>query len=276
MTNSTTERELWRQIFVHVSKHGKITAPRDREIIEIENYHYELPPYVRFCSLKPRQLKLDYIKQETRWFLRGNPYDLTIGNYSNIWRNVVVDGKLNSNYGYSWFTLGGMQFVIEQLMQDKDSRRASVVIVDRSHLDLKQKDVPCTAYLNFRIREDRLNMSVHMRSQDAVYGMGNDAPAFSFFQEMIYVWLKPFYKELEMGTYHHTADSFHVYQRHYEMLTALTDPNVEFEQVEFPRISSHNEVEYLLNTYNIGRQSLTQPLPLPTDEMLFAKWLETN
>jgi thymidylate synthase len=270
------ERDLWRQIFIDVKKDGKIVAPRDREIIEVENYHYELPPFVRFCTLVPRDLKFDYIRAETNWMLRGDPYDLSIGQASNIWRNIVVDGKLNSNYGYAWYTKFGFDFVVEQLIQDKDSRRASTVIVEREHLDLRQKDVPCTAYINFRIREDKLNMSVHMRSQDAVYGMGNDAPAFSFLQEMVFVLLRDkYYPDLQMGTYHHTSDSFHIYTRHYEMLDQLVAEDVAFTSTPFPRIQDSQEVDYLLSK-NIGRQTLTGTPPLIQSNFKFAKWLETG
>src|SRR5271166_557686 len=270
------ERELWRQIFLDVKKHGKVVAPRDKEIVEVENYHYELPPYVRFCSLTPRQLKLDYVRAETNWMLHGDPYDLSISQHSNIWRNIVVDGKLNSNYGFAWYTKFGFDFVVKQLIVDKDSRRASTVIVEREHLDLRQKDVPCTAYVNFRIREDKLNMSVHMRSQDAVYGMGNDAPAFSFLQEMVFVALRDqAYPSLQMGTYHHTSDSFHIYARHYEMLDQLIAPDVTFLPTSLPRIKDMHEVSYLLSK-NIGRQSLVlAPIPNQPD-FLFSKWLETG
>lgn len=272
----TEERELWRQIFRDVKKHGKIVAPRDKEIVEVENYHYELPPYVRFCTLSPRELKFDYIRAETQWMLRGDPYDLSISQHSNIWRNIVVDGKLNSNYGFAWYTKFGFDFVVKQLIADKDSRRASTVIIEREHLDLRQKDVPCTAYVNFRIREDKLNMSVHMRSQDAVYGMGNDAPAFSFLHEMVFVTLRDSqYPELQLGTYHHTADSFHIYERHYEMLDKLTTDDVTFMPSPFPRIKSIAEVNYLLSR-NIGRQSLTTGPAIGNEEFKFSKWLETG
>lgn len=279
----TEERALWRQIFVDLKTKGHKVSPRDKEIIEIENYHYELPPYVRFCTLTPRNLKLDYIRSETNWFLRGDPYDLSIAKDAAIWRNIVVDGKLNSNYGYSWYTKFGYDFILAQLREDKDSRRASTIIVEREHLDLKQKDVPCTAYLNFRIRENKLNMSVHMRSQDAIFGMGNDAPAFSFFQEMILNAIKPWYPELEMGTYHHTADSFHVYGRHYEMLEQLTAEDVTFTPTSVPRIYGREEATALLLTKSLRYQTWDHPASSRTvtetfqdPNFRFSKWLDTG
>ena len=89
-----------------------------------------------------------------------------------------------------------------------------------------------------------------MRSQDAIFGMGNDAPVFSFFQEMIYITLKSFYPTLEMGEYFHFADSFHIYEKHFKMIEKILKnseelPNNEYIPIQCPKISSIDEVEYL-------------------------------
>ena len=262
------ERVLWRNIFRDVKNHGKITAPRDKEVIEIQDYHYQLPAFVRFPSLQPRGLKAEYIKAETLWYLGGDPYDMRIQKYSNIWKNIVVRGRLNSNYGQSFFRAGGMNWVIWELCHDKDSRRACITILGREkcHLEMDTKDVPCTAYLNFRIRDNHLNMSVHMRSQDAIFGMGNDAPAFSFLHEMILLYLqKDVYPDLQMGSYHHTADSFHVYKRHYEMLDQLVQEDVVLEPFEVPRIKDWEEADFLIHDIHNGIE--------PKPDYNFAKWL---
>ena len=262
------ERILWRNIFRDVKERGKITAPRGKKIIELENYHYELPAYVRFPSLAPRKLKPDYIKAETLWYLRGDPYDLTILQHSNIWKNIVLRGRLNSNYGQAFFRRGGFDWVIYELGHDKDSRRACVTILgsEEGHLKQDTLDVPCTAYLNFRIRDNFLNMSVHMRSQDAVFGMGNDAPAFSFVHEMLLEMLRfTKYPDLQLGSYHHTADSFHVYERHFEMLEQLVAEDVALDDIAVPRIYDYSEVDFLMHDIHNG--------VTPKPEYAFANWL---
>ena len=122
----------------------------------------------------------------------------------------------------------------------------------------------CTYSINFRIRQDTLNMTVRMRSQDAMYGMGNDAPSFSFVHEMMFNALKEFYPSLKYGQYYHSADSFHVYEKHFEMLEKITGISIleptkkikqesDFELVLCPQISGPEEVQYLrkLNFENI-------------------------
>jgi len=264
---SANEKILWQEIFKQVKEQGKFTSPRGLKILEVENCHYELPPYIRFCNFEPRNLKLDYIKAETLWYLRGDPYDLSILKYSNIWKNIVLRGRLNSNYGLYFFRKGGLNWVVSQLGMDKDSRRACITLLDESHLEPDQLDVPCTSYINFRIRENALNMSVHMRSQDAIYGMANDAPAFSFLHEMVYCYLLRKYPDLTLGTYHHTSDSFHVYERHFEMLEKILDTNVGFQSIDCPRISGWEEVDYLLTDITAHDRKE------PPEEFKFSRWL---
>ena len=240
------EAEQWRRIYRRLKSEGKPCAPRGLQILEAENFSYALEPYVRFPNFEARHLNLKYIREEFQWYLGGDPYDLGILEHASIWRNLVLRGRLNSNYGLYVFRKGGLDWVVAELQRDKDSRRACITILDETHLKAETLDVPCTAYMNFRIRNNKLNMSVHMRSQDAIYGMTNDAPAFSFIHEMLYVTLRDTcYPDLQMGGYHHTADSFHVYERHFKMLDELCKDDAKFTPLEAPRIKNAEEVEYL-------------------------------
>jgi len=159
---------------------------------------------------------------------------------------MIDKGKfINSNYGqYIFGDCKQFDNVIDTLKEDKDSRRASIVILSKEHLLSVTNDVPCTYSINFRIRKNKLNMTVRMRSQDAIYGIGNDAPTFSFIHEMMWNALKEFYLELEYGMYHHSADSFHVYERHFKMLDKIV-LNDKYEDVECPEISGPEEVKFI-------------------------------
>ena len=171
-------KPIFDEIFQRVSK-GNIISPRGSKVIEVENFMYELPPYVKFQNYDVRKLKFNYIKQELLWYLRHNVHDTSIVNFASIWKDLIQpNGTINSNYGAHLFASKNRetsQFlnVIDILRKDADSRRASMVILTDSHL-LCDIDVPCTYSLNFRIRNNKLNMTVHMRSQDAIFGMGNE------------------------------------------------------------------------------------------------------
>lgn len=266
-----------RSIFRRLSDNGMFVSPRGQLVLEIENFSYTLPPFVRFCNFECRKLNLDYVKKEFLWYLKGDRFDKSILDSASMWKNLVnEDGSINSNYGqYVFGERKQFDDAKKFLEDDRDSRRASIVILSGEHLRMVTKDVPCTYSLNFRIRNNRLNMSVHMRSQDAIFGMGNDAPAFSFIHEMMVCALREKYPELEYGDYFHIADSFHVYERHFEMLTKLTGKGIgvtevtplnetsPYTEVQCPRISGPEEVKYL-------RACKFDNVP---DEFAFTKWL---
>jgi len=250
-----TSEQSFRQIFIDLKNKGKLCAPRGQKVVEIENYTYELPARVRFCNFEARKLKLDYIKHEFLWYLRGNRKDLSIMKHAKMWESLTdYDGGINSNYGQYIFSKNpvvipspirtSFDFVVKQLTEDEDSRRASIPILGLQHLRIDVKDLPCTYSLNFRIRDNQLNMSVHMRSQDAVFGMGNDAPTFSFIHEMVWAALLPKYPDLQLGKYHHIADSFHVYERHFDVMEKIAEGD-KYVAVDCPQIDGAKEVAHL-------------------------------
>ena len=279
------QKKAFDDIFSRVWNDGKLVRPRGLLVREAENFTYTLPPYVRFQNYACRKLNLSYLKREVAWYLKGDRFDTSICQHAKTWQGIVNDdGSINSNYGQYVFRTNvdvskfwgkrvfekkiSSQFdnVVDILSDDKDSRRASIVILNSSHLLSDTKDVPCTYSLNFRIRDDKLNMSVHMRSQDAIFGMGNDAPAFSIIHEMVMNALKPKYPTIELGNYFHVADSFHVYERHFGMLEKIIEGD-EFTDVEVPRISGHEEVNFLINAMHL------LPADAVPDNFKFTKWL---
>lgn len=245
-----TDKNLFRMIYLKLLRNGREINPRGMRCIEVENFHFELPPYVRFTSFKARNLNLNYIKREFLWYLKADPKDTSIGQHAKMWSTLIrEDGSINSNYGYYIFgDLQQFNNCLNILISDKDSRRASIVILQPHHIkDLKSKDVPCTYSINFRIRAERLNMTVHMRSQDIIYGMSNDIPTFSFIHEMMYVILKKHYPTLQYGSYFHIVDSMHVYDRHYKMIDQLTDLNAEYEYIDCPPMLNAEEAQFLID-----------------------------
>jgi len=226
---------------------GELSSPRGMLVKECENFNYELGPYERFCNFESRKLNLNYIKKEFLWYLKGERFDTSITEQASMWKNLVNgDGSINSNYGQYIFSSGNFGRVFQELKKDKDSRRGSIIILNNNHLNSETNDVPCTYSINFRIRINKLNMTVRMRSQDCCFGMGNDLPCFSFIHEMMYVVLKDIYSELEYGNYYHSADSFHVYERHFGMMDKIVNEQDVFNKIECPKISSSEEVWRLI------------------------------
>lgn len=276
------ETIIFQSIYQKLQTNGKIVCPRGQKVIEIEDFSYELPPYVRFQNFPERKMNLQYIKDEFRWYLRGDAHDISIVQKASIWNNYVKqDGTINSNYGqYVFGKQNQFDRVIKALTDDKDSRRASIAILGSQHILSDDADLPCTCSLNFRIRDNKLNMSVHMRSQDAVFGFTNDAPAFSFIHEMVFNALLLKYPDLECGRYHHSVDSFHVYERHFEMFEKLCTHGTLIRHVDCPRMNGPEEVDFLRVLHKSVDSSLLynkvwNSIPKMSD-FKFTDWLLTR
>lgn len=249
------QEQLFRNIYRRLLTDGEYSAPRGLEIIEIENFRVAFPPYVRFINFKSRKLNLEYIKREFLWYLKADKYDTSIAEHASLWKSLInKDGSINSNYGQYLFRLPQFANVIDTLAIDKDSRRAAMTILQPQHLLSDTKDVPCTYCINFHIRNNKLNMMVHMRSQDAVYGLGNDLPTFSFIHEMMHVCLRDLkYIDLEIGSYMHTVDSFHAYKKHYDMIRSIALSNDDtFTEIFCPYMQDKKEIINLI-TYRLDK-----------------------
>lgn len=269
------EENIFRNVYKNLLLNGKECFPRGLKTKEIENFSCVFPPFVRFVNFEDRKLKLNYIKKEFLWYLKGDKFDTSIVKYAKMWKDFInYDGSINSNYGqYLFGKLNQFYYAIDCLTKDKDSRRAIIVILQPYHLlDERMKEVPCTYAIGFRIRNNELNMSVKMRSQDAWLGFGSDIPCFSFIHEMAYVILKEKYNDLKYGNYYHSVDSFHVYEQHFEFVENICKDNSKFAIVECPKIGSIAEVRFLLSNYF---SFIDNVLDIP-ERYDFAKWLLTK
>ncbi len=86
------------------------------------------------------------------------------------------------------------------------SRNAVIQILRNSDLSKPTKDRPCTTTLQFVVRDGRLFLHVHMRSNDAYLGLPHDIFSFSMLQEIAAKQLN-----LELGSYFHSVGSLHLY-----------------------------------------------------------------
>ena len=183
-----------------------------------------------------------------------------------IWKEISeVDGTINSNYGWCCLSKeNGSQFehAMRHLELDKNSRRA-IMIYNRPsmHNDWSKNREVIVEYINngitpvdsdswinfdshmyntikgdfmccqnnhFIIRGNKLIMTVHMRSLDAVFGYNADYIWFDYIFNLAVQYLKKTYEDLERGDMVIYADSVHVYEMHYKdlELEALKDYGV--------------------------------------------------
>ena len=171
-----------------------ITDPMDNKIINRE-----------------RNWKQDYAESEWQWYLSGNRNISELGKLygktPEIWKRMADDkGNVNSNYGWQWQRNAQLDMIIETLRQKPETRQAAISIYDAKECKDYVNDTPCTYAVQFTVLDNKLNMSVVMRSNDLWYGFWNDQYQFSNLQMLVA--RETGYK---MGTYYHFAHNLHLY-----------------------------------------------------------------
>ena len=185
-----------------------------------------------------------YIAAEFLWYYAGRSDAAFISKWAKFWEEIQnIDGTVNSAYGNLIFTekndhaISQYQWAIQSLATDQNTRQAVLHFNKPKHQYPLNKDFVCTMYANLHIRQNKLYMSVFMRSNDAIWGTATDVAFFCSLQMQILSHLKPFYPDLELGTYTHVANSYHVYDRHYDLASRmLTEP---FTSITLPPIVSN-------------------------------------
>ena len=102
---------------------------------------------------------------------------------------------------------------VQALKADKDTRQAILRFSLPEHHWVGVKDFTCTMHGNFLIRDNKLHLSVVMRSNDVVLGLAYDLPWFVSLMDYMLADLREMYPDLEKGSYTHLSHSMHVYDR---------------------------------------------------------------
>lgn len=156
---------------------------------------------------------------------------------SKFWEKIAnSDGTVNSAYGFliwankshgniyyekdRYDTPEGMptmrtpwQWCTESLKYDKDTRQAILRFSLPEHQYWGNKDQTCTMHGNFLIRDNKLNLTIVMRSNDLVLGLVYDLPWFVSLMDKMLHELKDIYPDLQKGIYTHLVHSLHIYER---------------------------------------------------------------
>ncbi len=111
------------------------------------------------------------------------------------------------------------------LETDKDSRQAIVRFSLPEHQWVGNKDQTCTMHAIFMIRENKLNLTVTMRSNDLTLGLVYDLPWFISLMYRMRSELLPKYPELEIGSYTHYVHSLHIYDRDQDKILKMLGRN---------------------------------------------------
>jgi thymidylate synthase len=167
---------------------------------------------------------------------------LFIGGHSDLQQYVmeVLDGILNFRIGSGWdYTYNSrlseqLPFIYNELRRNPDSRRAVIDIRDWKHDTKEGNTCPaCLQHIQYFIRNNELHCKVLMRS--------NDAPEATFMNAFAFIMLQKRIADnlgYQVGSYTHRANSFHCYEKDFNLLTGYvkgieSDENITYEYEDF-------------------------------------------
>lgn len=219
-----------------------VCAPRGLKIREKTDYQFRVlkPVAEPIVTLDTDRNKVivDYTNKEVELYNSCSNRVEDFAKASKFWKKIAnKDGTINSAYGYLiWknkshgdhireLELYGPNVTKDEcyrtpwewckmaLANDKDTRQAIIKFSLPEHHFKGNKDYVCTMHANFLIRDDKLNLSVVMRSNDLVKGIAYDIVFFVSLIDKMIVELKDIYPELTKGHYTHTVHSMHAYEK---------------------------------------------------------------
>lgn len=254
--------ELQRWAFEQLLAQGRCVNPRGLPTLEISPVEMSLlNPRRRMLTSATRKWNLPLAVGEFSWHVAASNELSFINYYSSRWNDFTDDERTirGSCYGYRLFhsqDSAPSQWEVAKslLKRDPFSRRAVLLMSQPlSVADIDAKDVACSSSLQFLVRDGRLDAILHMRSNDAYWGLPYDVFFFTMLQELFATELG-----LELGVYHHSVSSLHLYSRHLEHAKKVLQ-DTKWLDLEMPKMSDVDELSQFLAAEHALRAGDSDP-----------------
>lgn len=164
------------------------------------NYPLSEPRISKLFTGGVRELQ-QYVMEITEGIL---DFEIEKGNWSYTYHDRIVNNR----------GINQLNFVIEELRRNPSSRRAVIDVRDIEK-DINSSDPACLQHIQFFIRNGALDMFVLFRSNDGVKACFMNMFALTELQRIVAKIL-----DVKVGCYVHQANSFHCYERDFELLEA--------------------------------------------------------
>ena len=209
---------------------------------------------------------------ELSWYLSGSDELSHMTYYIARYDKSSDDGiTVRGAYGPRLRNMHGkynqLENVINLLQRKPTSRRAAIQLFDASDIDAgcDYNDIPCTTTIQFFVRDDKLEMVVHMRSNDVFLGLPHDIFCFTMLQEIFANRLG-----LRLGPYKHSVGSLHLYERDVKKVEACIEEGWHrtIEMPEMPTesisamIDNFLDYEKSVRLYGYKKASMKTDMPL--------------
>jgi len=186
------------------TKHGDtIEYP---EAIAIKINHPMKEPRISSCSVFNKEMSDIYAAQLLSIIPKtGTNKDFDY-NCGNRWMDYpqMINGSIIGDGDMSGFNQVE-NMIIKELHKDPSSRRAVICSINPI-IDYTKTHIPCISFLQFMIRNEKLNCEVYIRSNDMLSAWGADAYSLSTVHQVIAENLN-----IEQGFIEIISNSAHIY-----------------------------------------------------------------
>jgi thymidylate synthase len=201
-------------------------------------------PRQRWITMREPGINPAFAIAEVVWIMAGRRDSSFLLPWNSQLPNFIGNAtEYHGAYGYRFrkhFGRDQLDQIFHALLHNPDSRQAVLQIWD-TRIDLpdvdgkpRDSDIPCNIVSMLKIRENRLEWTQIMRSNDLIRGVPYNFIQFTTLQEVMAGWLG-----IEVGSYNHFSDSLHVYE---------------------------SDIDSLSKTLNIGEEQNTDVLNLSKDQ----------
>jgi thymidylate synthase len=229
--NGDNPSVLYLQAINEIMRDGKELSPRGKKIKEIRPATLEYTnPLRRVTFLRGRRFNPYFSIAESLWIISGHSDVAFLEKFNANMKSFSDDGVyFNASYGerLRYYMKNDLHHVIfnpvdqlkdvyHKIAEDHDTRQAVATITnpmfDNASYTIKQqgKDIACNLVIDFKVRDEKLDIAVFNRSNDVIWGTFTNLIQFSSIQEMMANWLG-----VGVGTYYHITNSLHTYLEDY-------------------------------------------------------------
>jgi thymidylate synthase len=234
--------DLMRHILEHGTRKGDRTGTGTLSIFGPQ-LRFDLQ--TGFPLVTTKKVHLKSIIHELLWFLRGETNIRYLReNGVSIWDEWADDkGELGPVYGYQWRSwpapdghhIDQMAKVIEDIRRTPDSRRLIVSAWNVADLD-RMALMPCHAFFQFYVAENKLSCQLYQRSADLFLGVPFNIASYALLTLMVAQVCN-----LRPGEFVHTFGDTHLYLNHLEQ----TREQLSRQPRALPRMILNPEVRNL-------------------------------
>lgn len=228
----STERfnDAYFNLHTHLVENGSTTESRNGKTFELLNFKTEIrSPHMRCVGGSGRNINIFFLLAEALWIWAGRRDVHFLETFNSKIVDFSDDGKtFHAPYGWRLRKYGvDSKFVFDdsnkhaldegrdqiadclKMLDMNDTDRRVVAQIWNADLDLGtiSKDIPCNDMLMFKVRDNKLHVTIQNRSNDLDWGLCTNVFQFSFILEIMA-------KILGKGIGHqvHNSQSLHLYE----------------------------------------------------------------